>query len=295
MTDSLRRDADLAAPGKGGRKTHRRPPARRPRVVLLTTAVVLIAAAGVAVRTVLENAPPCQKTLVPAYFYPGADWTTAIDSNPAPGLMILDITESGAGSSPDRTYQATVKRARAAGITIMGYASTGYARRSLAAVEADIRHYRTWYGVTDIFLDQASSSSGDMTYYRRLSGYAHGLNPGSAVMLNPGTFPDQQYMSLGDIIMVFENTYASYVNLQIPGWVHKYPAARFAHVIYATSGAQFVNAISLSRKRQAGYVYVTDGTGLQRYNRLPSYWSREDAIFAKCADADIRSSGGAGS
>ncbi len=94
-------------------------------------------------------------------------------------------------------------------------------------------------------------------------------------------------MSLGDIIMVFENTYASYVNLQIPGWIHKYPAARFAHVIYATSGAQFVNAISLSRKRQAGYVYVTDGTGLQRYNRLPSYWSREDAIFAKCADADI--------
>jgi Spherulation-specific family 4 len=275
--------AELAVPRKGGRKRHRRPPARRPRAILLMTAVVLIAAGGVGVRAVLENSPACQKTLVPAYFYPGANWAEAINSNPVPGLMILDITKSGAGSSPDPTYQATVKRARAAGITIMGYANTDYERRPLTAVEADIRHYKAWYGVTGIFLDQTSSSSSDMTYYRRLSGYAHGLNPGSAVMLNPGTFPDQQYMSIADIVMVFEGTYASYTNLQVPGWVYKYPAARFAYVIYATSGSQLANAISMAGKSHAGYVYITDGTGLQRYIRLPSYWSREDAIIARCA------------
>jgi Spherulation-specific family 4 len=291
-TGDLGRKADPATPHRGGRHTHRKPRTRRPRVIVLITAIVLIAAVGVGVRVVLENGPACEKSVVPAYFYPGADWTAAIDSHPAPGLMILDITKSGAGSSPDRTYQATVKRAQAAGITIMGYANTDYAHRPLPAVEADITHYKTWYGVTDIFLDQTSSSSGDVTYYRRLSGYAHALNPGSAVMLNAGTFPEQQYMSIGDIVVVFENTYASYANLQVPGWVYKYPATRFAHIIYAVPGSQLVGAIGLAGERHAGYVYVTDGTGVRRYNQLPSYWSREDAVIAGCAPIGTRAADG---
>ena len=81
-----------------------------------------------------------------------------------------------------------------------------------------MRKYKAWYGVTNIFLDEVSSGSGQLAYYRQLADYVHSVNPGSAVMLNPGTYPDQQYMSVGDIVMVFENTYASYVNLQVPSW-----------------------------------------------------------------------------
>jgi Spherulation-specific family 4 len=296
---------------KGGR--HRRKqghsaPARKHRMPLILGSVLLIAAAGVVTeRIVTADSPivstanslidsPCQNMVIPAYFYPGAGWSQAADSKPVPRIMILDVAGSGAGPAPERKYQAAVKRAQAAGITIMGYSDTDYTQRSAAAVEADVRNYKAWYGVTDIFLDQVSSGRAQLGYYRNLARYIHSLNPGSAVMLNPGTYPDQQYMSVGDIVMVFENTYASYVGLRVPGWVRKYPAARFAYVIYGTSGSQLANAISLAQQRHAGFVYVTNGTGLQRYDSLPGYFSRENAIIAGCpahANAAPRPSGGA--
>jgi Spherulation-specific family 4 len=297
---------------KGGR--HRRRQglsglARKRRVPLVLGSILAIAAVGVVIEQIVTaNSPivstanslinsPCQNMVVPAYFYPGAGWTRAADSKPVPRIMILDVAGPGAGSAPQRRYQAAVKRAQAAGITIMGYSDTDYAQRPQADIEADVRNYKAWYGVTDIFLDQVASGRAQLGYYRSLSSYIHSVNPGSAVMLNPGTYPDQQYMSVGDIVMVFENTYASYVSLQVPGWVRKYPATRFAYVIYGTSGSQLTNAISLAQKRHAGFVYVTNGTGIERYNSLPDYWSREDAIIAGCttnnANAAPRSSSGA--
>ena len=92
-------------------------------------------------------------------------------------------------------------------------------------------------------------------------------------MLNPGTYPDQRYMSIGDIVMVYENTYASYVKLRVPGWVRNYPAAKFAHAIYATSSSQLADAIGLSRQRNAGYIYVTGNSGANPYRSLPAYWA----------------------
>lgn len=255
------------------------------RALLTLSAVVAIAAAVVAVRLISESGPACQSA-VPAYFYPGPDWAQAIASKPVPSIMIMDITSSGAGTSPDRNYRGAVRRAQAAGITIMGYSNTDYTQRSVRAVETDVRNYKAWYNVTDIFLDGVSSSRAGVPYYRRLSDYIHGVNPGSTVMLNPGTYPDRQYMSVGDIVLVYENTYASYADLHMPGWVGDYPAADFAHIIYATPSSQLGIAISLSQRRHAGYVYVTDKSGSNPYGSLPGYWPREDAIIAAgCAGA----------
>jgi hypothetical protein len=297
---------------KGGRHRRRHGlsgPARRHRVPLAVGGILLIAAAGVVLEQIVTAgspagstassliSSPCQNMVVPAYFYPGTGWNQAADSKPVPRIMILDVAGAGAGSAPQRKYQAAVKRAQAAGIAIMGYSDTDYTQRPAADVEADVRKYKAWYGVTDIFLDQVSSGRAQLGYYRSLSRDIHGVNPGSAVMLNPGTYPDQQYMSVGDIVMVFENTYASYVSLRVPGWVRKYPATRFAYVIYGTSGSQLASAISLAQRRHAGFVYVTNGTGLERYDSLPEYFAREDAIIAGCAptnaDAAARSSSGA--
>ena len=250
---------------------------------MVLTAVLVVAAGAVALRSVTGSRSGCQEAFVPAYFYPGASWTGAITSQPPPSVMILDVTSSGAGSAPNRNYQAAVQRARAAGITIMGYSSTDYTRRPAAAVEADVTHYRSWYHVRDIFLDEASSDGGAAAYYQRLASYIHSVNPGSTVMLNPGTYPDQRYMAIGDIVMVYENTYANYVKLRVPGWVRNYPAAKFANAIYATSGPELAGAISLSRQRNAGYIYVTGNSGANPYRALPAYWPAENAIIARCA------------
>jgi hypothetical protein len=297
---------------KKGRRRRRKPGlsalARKHRVPLALGSILLIAAAGVLTEQIvtanssaistansLINSP-CQNMVVPAYFYPGAGWSRASDSKPVPRIMILDVAGAGAGGAPQRKYHAAVKRAQAAGITVMGYSDTDYTQRPPADIEADVRNYKAWYGVTDIFLDQVTSGPAQLGYYRSLARYIHSVNPGSAVMLNPGIYPDQQYMSAGDIVMVFENTYASYVSLQVPGWVRRYPATRFAYVIYGTSAAQLANALSLAQQRHAGFVYVTNGTGLERYDSLPGYFSRENAIIAGCApnaNAAPRSSSGA--
>jgi hypothetical protein len=225
----------------------------------------------------------CQNLVVPAYFYPGADWTLADHGRPVPRIMIMDAAGPGAGNGPERDYQKAVQQAQAAGITVVGYSDTDYARRPAGAVEADVRKYKAWYGVTSIFLDEVSGDAGQFPYYRQLARYIRGTNPGAAILLNPGTYPDQRYMSVGDIVVVFENTYANYASLQVPGWVRRYPAARFADIVYASAAGQLAHVLALAVQRHAGYVYVTDGTGLPRYGSLPSYWYREDAVIARCA------------
>ena len=230
-----------------------------------------------------EPGPSCQQSLIPAYFYPGANWVRAIDSKSPPRFMLIDITSSGAGDSPDPNYQATVRRARAAGITLAGYSATDYGRRPAAAVETDVRHYKSWYGVTDIFLDEVSGNDSGLAYYQQLSDYIHNTNPGSLVILNPGTYPSQPYMSIGDIVLAFEGTYAEYLRIAVPGWVDDYPAAKFAYVIYGTPESRLASTVSTSQRKHVGYIYVTPNTGANPYRSLASYWARENTIIAACA------------
>jgi hypothetical protein len=197
--------------------------------------------------------------------------------------MIIDITSSGAGSSPDPNYQAAAKRARAAGITLVGYSATDYARRPAAAVEMDVSHYKSWYGVTDIFLDEVSSNDSGLAYYQQLSDHIRDTNPGSVVILNPGTYPSEPYMSIGDTVLAFEGTYAEYLRLAVPGWVDDYPAAKFAYVIYGAPESRLASAISTARREHVGYIYVTPDSGANPYGSLASYWARENAIIAACA------------
>jgi len=253
--------------------------------VLLGAAVALAAAHGLFWRIGAPARARCrQQTFVPAYFYPGAGWTRAIESRPPPRLMILDITSTGAGRAPDRVYQAAVRRARAAGITILGYAATDYGRRPPAAVRADVLHYRAWYRVSGIFLDEVSASPSGAGYYRRLAGFIKSAAPGALVMLNPGTYPARQYMSIGDIVVVFEGSYASYQRLRVPRWASRYRGDRFAAAIYATPDARLASALALSARRRTGYIYVTASAGPNPYGSLPGYWPSEDSLItAACA------------
>jgi hypothetical protein len=260
------------------RKMMTRP--KGPCVLLVLAGALPLAAGGLLLPLLAAPSPHCQQIAVPAYFYPGADWTRAVSSRPAPGIMILNVS-SGPGGAPDPNYQKAVRRAQAAGVRVLGYSDTDYARRAAAAVEADIRDYRAWYHVTDIFLDEAASGSGSLAYYRRLTSYVRDVRPDSVVMLNPGTYPDRRYMSLRDTVLAYEGSYAGYVSLRVPGWAYDYPAARFAHVIYDTPGARLANAITLSGQRHAGNVFVTDGTLPNPYQSLPGYWAAEDAIVAR--------------
>ena len=254
-------------------------------VTAVAIAAVVVAGAAVGITEGLSSGGTspsrCQKAFVPAYF-DQSTWSHATASRPAPSAMILNpSTGTGAGTAPDPAFQSVVKQAQAEGTTILGYSSTASGLRPIGQIEADVRNYKNWYGVTGIFLDSVNGVTRELPYYEQLAGYIRRVIPGSTVWLNPGIYPDQRYMSVGNVMMVFEGTYAQYLSSQVPGWAHDFPATRFADTIYgAASSSEANSAISLSRSRNAGYVYVTNLAGSDPYNALPSYWSSENAAIA---------------
>jgi hypothetical protein len=269
----------------------------RARLTVLAVTVAAAVAAAVAALALASkpssSAPPapspssmttCERLVVPAYFNP-PDWPAAIRSKPPPSAMILDISGMGAGLAPEPGFRAAVDAARAAGITVLGYVSTEDGQRPLAQDKAEIRNYAAWYGVTSIFLDRVSGDSAGLGYYRALASYVRARDSRAQLWLNPGDYPDRSYMSLGGVVMTFEGTYAQYATVTVPAWARDYPASRFAHTVYATSAADLWSALRLAAARNAGYVYITDGSGTNPYQALPGYWAAEDtAATAACGN-----------
>jgi spherulation-specific family 4 protein len=277
-----------------------RPKRRRTTVRAVALLVAVVAAAVVAAASAIgltgTDGPPaaaardCAQLVVPAYFNQQSSWARTSGSKPPPANMILDISGVGAGTAAEPQFRASVQAARAAGITVLGYISTVNGQRPLAEDEAEVRHYAAWYGVTSVFLDRVADGPAQLGYYRTLAAYVRQQDPRAQLWLNPGVYPDRSYMSLGGVVMVFEGTYAQYWAAAVPGWARDYPASRFAHTVYATSAADLDSALRLARDRNAGHVYVTDGTGANPYDALPGYWGAEDAAVA----ASCRGSGDAG-
>jgi Spherulation-specific family 4 len=259
--------------------------ARHPAVVVIVVVLLLGAAGGItaALRSQASSSH-CQKAFIPAYF-PADVWAQVAGTKPVPSAMILNpSTGIGAGTAPNPAYQGAAKQAQESGSAVLGYSSTADGQRPISQVEADVRNYKAWYGVTGIFLDSVNGVPSELSYYEQLTSYIHKIIPGATIWLNPGIYPDQQYMSLGNVMMVFEGTYAQYQASQVPSWARSFPASRFANTIYgASSSAQANSAVSLSRSRNTGYVYVTNLAGANPYDALPSYWSTVNhAITTGC-------------
>jgi hypothetical protein len=265
-------------------------PVLRPAAIVVVAAItVLGTAAGVTLHVISQDTiTRCQDVFVPAFFYSGSIWEQAADSKPAPSVMILDISGLGAGDAPVAHFQEVVRLEKAAGVTILGYSSTAFGQRPAAQVESDARNYKAWYGVSGMFLDEVRGVPGQLPYYRELAAYIHRVIRGSAVWINPGTYPDQGYMSVADVVMAFEGAYAAYRGLEVPGWAYDYKPSRFAHTIYDTPPSQVRTAIDVSRSRNAGYLYVTDESGANPYRGLPSYWPGEDAAIAAGCKTALR-------
>jgi hypothetical protein len=232
--------------------------------ILLINFVLLLA-------LTLNAQTPCQRISIPSYFYPGNLWTQAISAAPKVDLMIIN-PNSGAGTSINTDYVSTVNVAKNASIKIYGYVYTSYGNRPLSQITQEIDNYRNWYNVDGIFLDETPTSNAQISFYQQVANYIR-VQPNAKVILNPGVFPDEGYMSIGDIVVVFENFYSSYLNLSLPNWVNNYPADKYWHIIHSATSAQSKNALFLSRQRRAGHIYITGDKLPNPYDTLPKNWS----------------------
>lgn len=252
------------------------------------TSVLAGVVGGASVATLDEGKRTCAGIGLPAYFRPGPAWDRALAAGPALRFMILNLA-NGPGTTSDPAFVTAVRDAQAQSVAVLGYVDTSYGKRAPNLAEGDIDRFKEWYGVDGILFDQVSSSPGDLRYYRVLSDYVR-ASLGRLVVLNPGTFPDEGYMDVGDVVVTFEGFFGVYRDLYSPGpdWVSSYAPERFWHLVYSTLETDLPAALTLARSRGAATVYVTDGTLPNPWGALPSYWERESALVAESNPADCQ-------
>ena len=218
-------------------------------------------------------ASACTNELIPAYFYPtpGGFWDE-VTSTPTGGRTLIMNPASGPGRTADPAYATAVRRAQNAGMRVIGYVPTTYGSRPLRSVRADISAYRRWYGVDGIFVDEASSSTRALGYYRDVYRHIHAV-AGQTAVLNPGTMPAEEYVTVSDVLVTFEGDVDAYRSAPAAGWTASHPRRHFANLVYRTPASAVDEVTALADARHAGAVYVTDDVLPNPWDTLPGYFS----------------------
>jgi hypothetical protein len=234
-----------------------------------------------------EYGDAVQRIAVPSYFYatwynaPGGPhaWERMQAAAPYTSLCIVN-DGSGPGTAKNADYVTQVARAKAAGLTVLGYVRTDYTATPTSAAKAQIDQHYAWYGVAGIFLDEADNPQGGtlaatLAYYADLSAYIKAR--GGTVIINPGQPSiDEGLMQCCDVVLNYENTAANYAAAQFPAWTVNYPARRFWHVIHTVADvAQRDTLLDQTRANRAGLVYLTTDSLPNPYDTLPAdpFWS----------------------
>jgi hypothetical protein len=224
-----------------------------------------------------------QRLAVPAYFPPGPLWA-ALDAAAGPVGIAIVNPDSGPGSTRSPHYAARITESQRKGTAIIGYVDTDYATRPMADVRRDIDRYVAWYGVDGIFLDQVSAARVCLPYYAAISTAIKADEATALVALNPGAAIPEPFMTVADIIVTFEETYDAYISgYHAARWMRRYPPERFCHLIHSVPTEKALRrAITLSKRRRAGWLYVTPATLPNPWSTLPPepYWAEERAAIS---------------
>jgi Spherulation-specific family 4 len=220
---------------------------------------------------VVPPAPAAAPLLVvPAYFHPAVcpqQWQWLAEHSPMIRLVILNVA-SGPGTGPQPPFLAAVDLLHGAGVRVIGYVDTGYARRDTQTVLAEVGRYQDWYGVQGVCFDQVSTGTGSLGYYAGVADRARAMGA-EVVFFNHGTHPAPGYARHADLLGTFEGTWPAYQRLRAPAWTRRWPPSKFYHVVYSVPAARIPAAWQLAACRRAGAVYITERGGANPYNGLP--------------------------
>lgn len=214
-------------------------------------------------------APAVPKLLLGAvsYMFPGLKWDALLAKKPA---VVIINPSSGPGASVSAPYVAQVTKAKAVGAKVLGYVWTDYGKRPVADVMADVNKYRTWYGVTGTFLDEAANTEAALPYYTELCQWLQGTNLVSC--LNPGMKTLESYVKIADYVMVAEQDYGAYATRTGAAWeLNPAYAGKLWHVVHSCPTQFLTNAVALAKARNAGLLWVTDDVMTNPYDSNPSY------------------------
>lgn len=234
-----------------------------------------------------EEAPTTLRLLVPAYFYPAGEglkqWERLLAAR-APVVAVVNPA-NGPGDKADPNYQKVFAAARRSEAVLIGYVDTNYAKRTAAAVKADIdRWTRLYPGVAGIFFDQQNSGTDFVEYYARLYQYVRKERKLRLVVTNPGTACAQEYFTAPatDVGVLFEGPQGP-DRFKLPAWAEKF-SSRVCVLVYKVPDAEDMAAgIAAAAKNKIGYVFLTDGALPNPWDHLPPYW---DAMVTAVREAN---------
>ncbi|WP_411120098.1 spherulation-specific family 4 protein [Streptomyces sp. 058-1L] len=250
---------------------------------------------------------------MPAYFYPGATWEQLTGSGPGVGLAVAN-PHNGPGTNENEQYTETIKKANAAGAGVIGYVSTGYFGTSgtktrsgstspdawMKQIKADVDAWYRLYGDTGlggIFFDEGTNECGPgdayVERYIELRNYVEDKHGEEAVVVNnPGTGTEECYTVAADTLVTFEGSEDSYRADKPKAWERKVSGDKIWHLVYGVADEKRMReVITLSKKRNAGHVYVTPDALLENnpWDSLPpaAYWKSQLSIVdTTAADND---------
>ncbi len=254
---------------------------------VVATALVSAALIVTQLPTTVFAAASNQSVLVPAYSYPKT-WTTDLywdgliqAGNKAPFIIVNPA--SGPGTTVKSDYITAMTRAKNAGTKMIGYVRTGYQTKPLNDVFAEIDAWYAMYGsyISGIFFDEITDSPDKICYMATINNYVKRKYNNATTVANPGRHISDAITPYADIFLTVEFESSVYQrNYPEPTSNFEKNAAnqnRIYHVVYNVSAADLDNVISLSRQRNAGYIFITDDGNAanteNQYDDLPTYFT----------------------
>jgi Spherulation-specific family 4 len=233
---------------------------------------------------------PKLKILLPLYIYP--NWyekdkyvwkQVIIAAKKVSVVAIINPNNGPNGAPPNSDYQQGIKDLHQAGIKIIGYVPSNYAKRDLQAVKAEVDIYLKDFKLDGIFIDEAASTEDKFSYYQQLYRYIKsGASSPNQVIINPGTDIAEIYFKqpVADVTVTFENYQKVWTNYRPPAYTRSYLARQFAALVHTTSNRKLMKStLDRAVKHNFGYIYITNDTtdtiDRNPWNSLPEYWQAQ--------------------
>jgi Spherulation-specific family 4 len=242
---------------------------------------------GAAPETPPKTAAPRVRLLVPAYFYPAGEglkhWDRLIESAKQVPVIAIVNPASGPGKQSDANYVKVIDRARAAGVVLIGYVSTNYAKRPAEQVSADVE---TWYclypKIQGIFFDEQASGAEKVDYYVAAGKHVRKAQPKALIVGNPGTVCAEEYVSRSAVDVVCLVERAKDAGADLPAWMKRYNRERFAGLLHCVEGKERMGQqLRELVQKNVGYLYLTSAVLPNPWDRLPEWWDAEVAAGAE--------------
>src|SRR3989441_6637493 len=209
----------------------------------------------------------------------GINWQPLIaakQAHPRVPIIAMINPNSGPGTSYDSNFNTGINNMRASGIIVLGYIGTKYCAMSIATAEGQIDTYHSFYKLDGFLFDEIKNTSGCESYYSTLTNYAKSTYGDTLIIGNPGTSTIQSYVGTVDNIIIYESQgLPSISTLQS----RTFGLAKSGFCFDAYGVAALDPTYAAQASQYVGCMQITDDSGSNPYDTLPSYLSSEIAAL----------------